>query len=68
MCAVRVVKGCRRADFLIYIREDDMIFFVIGFLLIIIFPRLIPAELWIGLSLVEGFIEFVVAVVFALTS
>ena len=45
-----------------------MIFFVIGFLLIIIFPRLIPAELWIGLSLVEGFIEFVVAVVFALTS
>ena len=42
--------------------------FVIGLVLILIFPNFIPIELWIGLSLIEGVIELFLALALALVS
>jgi len=58
VCAVRTFEGCRRTDGIGFIREDDMFFFVIGFVVVMVVRRF-PVEIWIGLSLGEGLIELV---------
>lgn len=51
VCAVRTFEGCRRTDVLVYIREDDMLSFVLG-----LFNDDMPGWLWLLLILWEVFV------------